>query len=306
MGGGGDDCAWEMCGRLFPKGADNGNQRRIAPSGAWQFDGPVVMLQDEDQVSSAETFAWAATETKRVVCVGRPTGGWGIIPKHYSLPSGLAEFRLGVNDRATPITGVHTEGIGWPPDVLVAFGPKSCAWSEKEGPAPDPVPDPVMFLGLQVLAVMHGGIATDDARAGFRALAEGDVAAFNAFGKKAAAKCKEFDAAKLAKLFTDDLKAELELEAAALALDDEMLPDWIGVSKRLPRLAARAKAAGLADGAAKIDKLVKAAKGEVAAQEALLALPDPKFTVDDAAKKAWLAKHGATKTGRWVKEHVFQ
>ncbi len=259
MGGGSDDCAWEMCGRLFTKGADNGRNGRIAPSGAWQFDGPVVMLQDELEVSSAETFTWAASETGRVVSVGRPTGGWGIIPKRYSLPSGLADFRLGVNDRPTPIRGVHTEGVGWPPDVLLPLGPKLCAWTRRDV-APDPTPDPAMALGLKILSVLHAGVAVDETRAGFKALADGDVAAFRSFAKKAGAKAKELDAEELAKLFQDDLKGELELEAAALALDDEMLADWVGISKRLPRLLARAKAAGLADGAARIDKLVKAAK----------------------------------------------
>src|SRR5688572_3144615 len=203
MGGGGDDSAWEMCGRFFSKAANNGRNGQIEPSGSWQFDGPIVMLQNEVQVSSAETFAWAASETKRTVSVGRPTGGWGIIPKRFSLPSGLAEFRLGVNDRPTPITGVHTEGVGWPPDVLVPFGPVVSAWAGSGRAAKakkdDPAPDPVMALGLEILAVMQAGVATDDARAGFRALAEGDVAAFRAFAKKAGAKAKDLEAEKLAK-----------------------------------------------------------------------------------------------------------
>jgi hypothetical protein len=315
MGGGGDDSAWEMCGRLFPKGADNGNQRRIAPSGSWQFDGPVVMLQDETEVSSAETFTWALSETRRVVSVGRPTGGWGIIPKGFSLPSRLADFRLGVNDRATPIRGVHTEGIGWPPDVLVPFGPRVCtlgvdseAKAGRKDEGEEPAPDPSMALGLEILAVMRAGVAAEEARAGFHALAEGELAAFRAFAKKAAAKAKGFDGEKLARLFSEDLKGELELELAALALEDEGLPDLVGATKRLPRLAARAKAAGLGDAAAKLDKAVKAGKAELAAQEALLALPDPKLDGDgdDATRKSWLAKHGATRTGRFVKERLWK
>ena len=56
MGGGSDGCAWEMAGRLFSKAVSNGSHGQIAPSGSWQFDGPVVMLQNENEVSSAETF----------------------------------------------------------------------------------------------------------------------------------------------------------------------------------------------------------------------------------------------------------
>ncbi|MFG0319424.1 MAG: S41 family peptidase, partial [Planctomycetota bacterium JB042] len=106
MGGGGDASAWEMAGRFFPDGVDNGRNGRIEASGAAQFDGPVVLLQNETMVSSAETFAWAMTETDRAVSVGRPTGGWGIIPNVVSCPSGMLDLRIGVNDRPTPIRGV--------------------------------------------------------------------------------------------------------------------------------------------------------------------------------------------------------
>jgi hypothetical protein len=311
MGGGSDDCAWEMCGRLFPKGADNGRNGRIAPSGSWQFDGPVVMLQDELEVSSAETFTWALCETKRAVSVGRSTGGWGIIPHVFPLPSGLGSVRIGVNDRPTPIKQVHTEGVGWPPDVLVPFGPELCAWNGfaegrgASGAKSDRVPDPVFALGLEIVNVLRAGVAADDTRDGFHALAEGDGPAFTTFAKKAA-KAKELDSTKLVRLFADDLKAELAMEAAALELDEPSLADWVGASRRLPRLLARAKAAGLANEAARIDKLVKAAKSEQVAQEALLALSDPAFAADDTAKKAWLAKHGATKLGKFVREHLWK
>jgi len=104
MGGGTDACAWDMAGRFYPKGVSNGLHGRIAPSGSRQFDGPVVMLQDEVEISSAETFTWAMSETERCVSVGRPTGGWGIIPKGYSCPSGIVSFRLGVNESGQTVT----------------------------------------------------------------------------------------------------------------------------------------------------------------------------------------------------------
>jgi len=304
MGGGGDDSAWEMAGRLYSKATPYG-ARRLEPSGAWQFDGPVVMLQDEVEVSSAETFTWAASETGRVVSVGRPTGGWGIIPKSFPLPSGLATFRLGVNDRPTPLEGVHTEGVGWPPDVLVPFGPDACAAGHEISPLAKEEPaDPVLAIGAEILDVMMAGVGADEARVAFQSLANGDAAAFRAFAKKAAPKAKGFDGEKLAKLFTSDLEAEIAMERAALDLDEPATaPDWLGAARRLPKLLARAKRAGpgAATAAAALEKSVKAAKAESAAQEALLAALGPDFTLDDKAEKAFLAKHGGTKTGKFVK-----
>ncbi len=305
MGGGGDDCAWEMCGRLFSKGVDNGRYGKLAASGTWQFDGPVVMLQDESEVSSAETFAWTLCETKRVVCVGRATGGWGIIPKSYALPSGLAKFRLGVNWRKTPITGASTEEVGWPCDVMVPLGPRMLAWSSDDD---DVTPDPTMELARIVLRTLHAGVTLDEARAGFAALAEGDLAKWSAFEKKASAKDTELAGEKLAKRFGEDLEAELEQELVALK-DAELPPDWVGVARRLPRLLTRAKGMGLAAKTAPLEKLVKGAAKEAAAQQALLdldALPDSKAPDDPARRKEWLAKHGATRTGAWVKATLWK
>lgn len=310
MGGGSDDCAWEMCGRLFPDGVDNGRYGKLAASGSWQFDGPVVMLQDESQVSSAETFAWTLCETKRVVCVGRDTGGWGIIPKSYALPSGLARFRLGVNWRKTPITQASTEECGWPCDVELPFGPRMVAWSSEER---DPTPDPTMELARIVLRTLHAGVAVDEAREGFAALAEGELAKWTAFEKKAAAKDKALAGEKLAKRFGDDLDAELEQELAALKAADSGdaagPPDWVGATRRLPRLLARAKGMGLGAKGASLEKLVKGAAKEAAAQQALLELlidPDPRAFEDPARRKQWLAKHGATKSGAWVKTALWK
>ncbi len=300
MGGGGDDFAWTMCGRLFSKGADNGSHGKLGPNGSWQFDGPAVMLQDESEVSSAETFTWALSETGRVVSVGRATGGWGIIPRRYELPSGLAAFRLGTGDRGTPIKGIHTEGVGWPADVTVPFGPKLVEFGGGK------TPDPVRALGLEVLNVLHAGANLGDTRAAFHALAEGDVAAFKGFAKKVAgsaalaAKAKGFDGEKLARLFVDDLAAELALEAAALeAAGDDLPPDALGLARRAPRLLARAKASGVKAGA--LEVAVKRLAPETAAQEALLRAVDDSFQLSDDAKKAFLAKHGATKTGKYVR-----
>jgi Peptidase family S41/Tricorn protease C1 domain len=293
MGGGSDAAAWEMNGRFFPKGADNGRHGKIEPSGGWQFAGPVVVLQGELDVSSAETFLWAMSETGRAVTVGRATGGWGIIPKRFELPSGLAAIRIGVNDRPTPIKGAHTEGVGWPPDVLVPFGPEITALG-----------DPAQQIGLDVLRVLAAGVPVDETRAAFRDLFAGNVAKFRAFAKKAGGTAKGVDLEKWAKLVLDDLKAELALETEALKVEG-VVPDAAGASRRLPALAARAKAAGLSAPLAELEAALKAQKAEVAAQQALLDLADP-FAPAADQKKAWLAKHGGTRTGKLVRERVWK
>jgi hypothetical protein len=142
MGGGGDRPAWDMAGRFYRK-----SKPPVRPTGAWQFDGPVVMLQDERQVSSAETFTWAMTETGRVVSVGRPTGGATIIPRTFEAPSRLFSFRLGSTDRRTPIRRIQPEGIGTPPDILVPYEPYLLEQDE----------DPVFAVGLLVLRQLVAG-----------------------------------------------------------------------------------------------------------------------------------------------------
>jgi C-terminal processing protease CtpA/Prc len=144
MGGGSDRPAWAMAGRFFDKRVA---EPPVEPTGAWQFAGPVVLLQDERMISSAETFTWAMTETGRVLSVGRPTGGATIIPDGFDAPSGLFRFRLGVHDRKTPIQGVQPEGIGTPPDILVRYEPALLA---KHG-------DPVLGVAREALDLLRRG-----------------------------------------------------------------------------------------------------------------------------------------------------
>jgi hypothetical protein len=147
MGGGGDGPAWAMAGRFFKKRTPNGINGYIDPTGSWQFDGPVVMLQDEREISSAETFTWAMTETGRAVSVGRPTGGATIIPRGFSAPSGLFSFRLGCTDRPTPIRGIRPEGIGSAPDVYVPYAP--CLFQKHR--------DPVLAAGRDICLFLLAG-----------------------------------------------------------------------------------------------------------------------------------------------------
>jgi len=284
MGGGGDGSAWEIAGRFFPKGVSNGLHGRIAPSGRWQFIGPVVMLQDEVEISSAETFTWAMSETERCVSVGRRTGGWGIIPKGYSCPSGIVSFRLGVNDRPTPIKRIHTEGIGWPPDVSVPYGPVLCGR-----------PDPVFEIGVEVLRALHAGESRKKTIAAFHAVFHGKPDK------------KKGPARKLAKLGKEDLEQRLAMETALLKLEKDLGPvDALGVSRRLAILAPRAKAARIKGALTRLTKAVKSAKAEATAQRAFLEMTDASFQAGDADKKRFLAKHKKTAIARFARDRLWR
>jgi len=294
MGGGSDDAAWEMMGRLLPRGADNGRNGRIDPAGTWQFDGPVVMLQDEMEVSSAETFTWAACETGRVLSVGRPTGGWAIIPRGFDCPSGLVSFRLGVGDRPTPIRGLHTEGTGWPPDVTVPLGPRFAAR-----------PDPVREVGLACLELLHAGLGREDVARLFQGLFDGDVRGFGRAAETVRRKAEDFDPAPLADLVQDDLETLVAMEVEALRCRDVAAPDVLASARRLDEVRERARAAGVGT-LADWEREVKEAKKEAAAQEALLACVDETGAASDKDRKSWLAKHKKTATGRWVADEVWK
>ncbi len=292
MGGGGDPQAWAMAGRFYKGGVANGIHGRIEATGAWQFEGPVVMLQDSQEVSSAETFTWAMSETGRAVSVGRPTGGWGIIPNGYELPSGLARFRLGVNDRPTPIKGVHTEGVGWPPDVLVPYGPVVCAHD-----------DPVAEVGMEVLRVMSRGATADVARKGFGGLFAGRIAEFakspGPFGPGPLL-------AKPLRLVEDDLKARLSSETALLKLDDAGPPDVLGARARLAALEPVATAAGMKSALADLQAAVKKLAAEGAAQEAFLAATDRSFAMSDADRKKFLLAHKDSLIAKFAKDRLWK
>jgi len=152
MGGGGDGPAWAMAGRFFKERTPQGTASPLEPTGSWQFDGPVVLLQDERMVSSAETFTWAMVETGRALSVGRPTGGATIIPEAFGVPSGLFRFRLGVHDRKTPINTVQPEGIGTPPCILVPYEPALLA---KYG-------DPILGIAREALDLLRQRVDRDE------------------------------------------------------------------------------------------------------------------------------------------------
>lgn len=288
MGGGGDSFAWTMTGRLFTKPANNGLHGEIAPSGSWQFDGPAVFLQDERMVSSAETFAWAVSETKRTISVGRHTGGWGIIPKGYELPSGLAKFRLGVNDRPTPIEKKHTEGIGWPANIEIPIGPRLC-WER----------DFVREVGENVIAVLASGAARDDVIELFSGLFQGKIAAFEKTATKYS-KVPGFDARRMATVVKRDLDQRLSLELALLDPDVSLAPDVLGATERLVALEPRAIAAGFAAKVASLKKKLAGMKADADAQREFLSKADDDLVLPDTARMAFKSKHKASALAKFL------
>jgi hypothetical protein len=294
MGGGDDVSAWEMAGRFYPGGVNNGLHGRIEASGSWQFDGPVVMLQDEKEVSSAETFTWALSETGRVISVGRATGGWGIIPRGYTLPSRLASFRLGVNARPTPIKRIQTEGVGWPADVTIPYGPVFRAEA-----------DPVMDVGLQVLGVLASGGDVGKTRALFAGLFDGEIAAF---GKRAdkLADVKGWRPKMLAKMVEDDLEKRLLLELLLVNLTQPGPPDVLGAERRLAALKGPAKAAGMKSQVGKLEKELKRLKSEAKAQEAFLEMTDETLAAPEDERKAFLKKYKKSQIARFAKTTLWR
>jgi len=295
MGGGGDGPAWDIAGRFFENGVNNGINGRIEASGSWRFSGPVVMLQDELEVSSAETFTWAMSETERVVSVGRNTGGWAIIPKVFKCPSGLVDFRMGVTDRQTPIERVRTEGVGWPPDVLIPYGPVFCGMK-----------DPVMEVGLQVLRVLHAGVPQKKAVDAFNSLFSGQVKKFKKEAPKLSKELKGWKPEQLSRHVEDDIEGRIEMEIALLELDEAGPCDALGAGARLDELARLAKAAGIKGLLSRLEKTVKKLGKEAAAQEAFIEITGPGFESDEASRKDFFKQHGKTKTGRYIKEHLWK
>ncbi len=289
MGGGSDQAAWEMCGRLFPDGVDNGLHGHLEPSGDWQFEGPVVMLQDEMEISAAETFTWAMSETDRCVSVGRSTGGWAIIPTTFDCPSGLASFRLGVHARETPIQRVVTEGTGWPADLVVPLGPVFCSES-----------DAVRDIGMQVLTVLDAGVTVKEARELFGLLPAGNSAGFLERAAALAERIPAWDPALLADRFARDLEQTLLLETAMLDPELNLAPDVVGARSRAEGLQARAKRAGLEDTFRQLEAAIANRGNDLEAQLELLELLDAEFGVSEAARNEFLERHKGTQLAELV------
>jgi C-terminal processing protease CtpA/Prc len=236
MGGGGDAPAWAMAGRFFAERARLKHDPALKPTGDWQFTGPVVMLQDERMMSSAETFTWSMAETGRVVTVGRPTGGATIIPRSFEAPSRMFSFRMGCRDRETSVDGVQPEGKGSPPHVFVPYDPALFARS----------PDPVRAVGLDVLRHLLAGADRDVVVGVYDGVLSADADRL-ASVLDAWRSVEAFGDLVVPDLTTKLVGAMATCQKRYLEAEANEAPDEAGVRRRLKGLAAVAKVLGVAE-----------------------------------------------------------
>lgn len=133
-GGGDSRLADRMAGRFFAQsfcyGQDRFRQR--IPTRAWslRFDYcvqprgktvtvPLVLLMDDRDMSSAEQFIAAFSESGRAVTIGRTSGGSSGNPLTFPLPgNGLARFSTGAFHTRS---GRLVEGNGIQPDIPISY-----------------------------------------------------------------------------------------------------------------------------------------------------------------------------------------
>jgi C-terminal processing protease CtpA/Prc len=133
-GGGNSALAAEMAGRLLDEPFTYGREfyRQRLPTRAWWlwsermvtprppiYTGPVVVLIDTYNVSTAEEFIVALVDSGRAQTVGRRTGGSTGNPLVFQLPGdATAQFSTGDLRRQN---GMRIEGVGIEPDLPVAW-----------------------------------------------------------------------------------------------------------------------------------------------------------------------------------------
>lgn len=133
-GGGDSRLADRIAGRFFSQPfcyGQDGFRRRI-PLRAWSLhfnycvqprgevvSAPLVLLIDNRNMSSAEQFIAAFSESDRALIIGRPSGGSSGNPLTFPLPGdGLVRFSTGA---FRTNSGLLIEGSGIQPDVLVPY-----------------------------------------------------------------------------------------------------------------------------------------------------------------------------------------
>jgi hypothetical protein len=162
-GGGGEDLALELAGRIVDKervyavdcfrkeGAKDRLalgpklERRVAPRrDGWRYGAPVVVLIGQKTMSSAESFAEMLAVCPDVTSVGDRTCGSSGRPQRIDLPGGIAVNVPTWNDM-TP-DGTPIEDVGVQPEVPVKAAPD--AFDAK---------DPVMEAALALLRKIPAG-----------------------------------------------------------------------------------------------------------------------------------------------------
>jgi len=294
MGGGGDGAAWAIAGRFYPKQANLGINGILKPSGDWQFDGPVVMLQDEREMSSAETFTWSMTETGRVVSVGRTTGGATIIPSSFDAPSGLFSFRMGCSDRPTPIKQIRPEGLGTPPDVIVPYEPHLLKKYN----------DPIYEVAKDIVVLLIENAKREIVVNYYKGMLNLDI-------KSLKSSLKAFKRIKIPENktgfnnVTENLvKPMVDWEIELLYSKHNPTPAYAKAKERLALLASVAGLIGYEDIADKAKNALSEEKWiiEIEAEQFYNKMIEKDFPPDEGALKAFLSKYNKTKYGKAAKK----
>jgi len=119
----------DYAGRLPQRGWLPGITFRLTPRQPL-YEGPLVLLIDEYNFSTAEQFIVALSDSGRATTVGRPTGGSTGNPVSFELTGGaLVRFSTGDFRRHD---GTPVEGRGIVPDRLVTLTAADCAGPDRD------------------------------------------------------------------------------------------------------------------------------------------------------------------------------
>lgn len=154
-GGGSEPLGIQIAGRLIdrprvyglnqyrsgPKHTDLGPKlrRTCRPSGPWHYVGPVIVLQGQRTMSSAESLLLALAECPQVTTMGDRTAGSSGNPRRIKLPAGITVNLprwLDMDPQGKPI-----DAVGVTPDVPVKTTPAD--FSDRR--------DPVLTAALEEL-----------------------------------------------------------------------------------------------------------------------------------------------------------
>lgn len=137
-GGGSELLGCQVAGRLLdrrrvyslsqyrsgPDHADLGptSPRACGPAGPWHYAGPVVVLQGQKTISSAESFALALAQCPQVTTLGDRTAGSSGNPRRVDAGAGIVASLPRWIDR-TP-DGTPIDGVGIAPRVKIETRPE--------------------------------------------------------------------------------------------------------------------------------------------------------------------------------------
>jgi hypothetical protein len=302
---GGEDhaAAVAMAGRLQPREFPLDSDLTVVPTGEWQFDGPLIVLQDEAVVDAGETFIWALIENRRAITVGRRTGGWTLTTSEYSCPSGLT-FRLGTGRRSTNRRGQVRWGMGTLPDIPLPSG-----FLFQGG-------DPLLEICDGIISLRVAELSVVETVSLFsRLFRDGNVSLFDRNVRKEVRVMKLWNPKPTVERYVENLTSSGALELRLLSVlgpskvgpaklqsKRQLPPDARGGIARAKDLIPRLRLAGHRPLARQLDAAVSATlRDEAGAQAALLQILDEDMSAPAKEAHEYVLKYDKTVTGQWAK-----